>query len=106
MKEEKKDKKPDEVEVKSPAGEFAPAKIVVTLPADAKLFFNNSVTGKNTDRREFESPPLDPGMIYQYTLRAEMLVNGKLQVESKVIEVRAGQKATAFFTFPTSVAGK
>lgn len=85
---------------------FAPAKIVVTLPADAKLYFNNKLTGKETDRREFESPPLDPGMIYQYTLRAELVVDGKPRVERKTIEVRAGQKTSVIMPFPTAVVNK
>ncbi len=107
--EEKKDmkeKKKEQVETENPAPAYAPATVVVTLPAGAKLYFNDRPTAKTTDRREFETPLLDPGMSYRYTLRAEAVVNGKLQVQSKVVEVRAGKKATVFFTFPTSVAGK
>ncbi len=105
-KEEKKEKKMPEEETLQKEPGFAPARIVVTLPADAKLYFNNKVTAKGSDRREFESPPLDPGMIYEYTLKAETVVNGKSQVESRTVEVRAGQKSTVIFVFPTTVVGK
>jgi uncharacterized protein (TIGR03000 family) len=84
----------------------APATIVVNLPVEAKLYFNNSPTDKETDRREFVSPPLGPGMVYEYTLRAELVVDGKTQIESRTVQVRAGQKTSVFFPFPTSLVNK
>ncbi len=86
--------------------ESAPATVVVSLPAEAKLYFNNKLTGTDSERREFQSPPLNPGMIYRYSVRAEMVVDGKVQVESKTIEVHAGQKTSVLIPFPTAVANR
>jgi uncharacterized protein (TIGR03000 family) len=84
----------------------APAVIVVSLPAGAKLSFNGVQTKSNSNLREFESPDLSPAMIYQYTVKAEYEVAGKTEVKTEIVEVRANQTAKVEFSFDTKVAGK
>ena len=84
----------------------ATAKVVVTLPADAKLYFNNVVTRSKTGRREFQSPALNPGMIYEYNLKAEVVIDGKTKVKTAVVEVRAGQVVQFDFVFPAGLAAR
>lgn len=88
------------------AGDLKPAQVLVTLPAEAKLYFENTPTQKTSDRREFETPLLSPGRTYHYKLKAELTVDGKTRVETRTIEVRAGQRSAVIFAFPTAVAGK
>jgi uncharacterized protein (TIGR03000 family) len=84
----------------------APATIVVAVPAEARLYFNGIETKTRSDFREFESPDLAPNMIYQYVVKAEMVINGKTEVKTETVQVRAGQQVKAQFTFETKVASK
>ncbi len=81
----------------------APATILVTLPAKAKLTIDGSPTTSSSGTRTFVSPPFARGSTYIYTLRAQL--NG--QTQSQDIRVRPGEVSQAQFTFPTStVAGR
>jgi len=74
------------------------ARVVVDLPADAKLFVNDQPTKSTAARRVFQSPRLDPGSRYSYLLRAELQRDGKKYEQTKKISVRPGQETTASFT--------
>jgi len=80
----------------------APATIVVTLPADAKLTVDGAPTTSTSGQRTLITPALSVGMTYVYTLQAE--VNGKVQ--SQQVQVRGGQISQAQFSFPASVASR
>ncbi len=85
----------------------APATIVVTLPEDAKLSIDDSPTTSTSGNRVFVSPSLPSGREYHYTLRAEVMRDGKaVQLEEK-ITVRAGEETRVELTLPaTSVASR
>ena len=68
----------------------APATLVVTLPADAKLLIDDAATTSSSSRRVFVSPALQSGREYTYSLKAEFTKNGKSVVVSKDINVTAG----------------
>jgi uncharacterized protein (TIGR03000 family) len=96
----KEDKKPEE-EIKKPAPKDdkkpeaatpAPATIIVSLPADAKLTIDDAATASTASPRVFTSPVLPAGHDYHYTLKAEMVRNGKSVVLSKEVTVRAGEE--------------
>jgi len=81
----------------------APATIVVSLPAAAKLSIDGNATTSSTERRTFVSPALEAGQEYYYTLKAE--ING--QVKEERVTVKAGQEVNIKIEFPTaSVASK
>jgi len=82
------------------------ATIVVTLPADAKLYFDNAPTTSKSERREFVSPALQTGTEYSYTLKAEIVRDGKTEIKTEKVIVRAGAQASVSFSFPTTVAAK
>jgi uncharacterized protein (TIGR03000 family) len=82
------------------------ATVVVTLPADAKLFFDGKQTRTKSGQREFVSPDLEPGMDYHYTIKAEIVRDGKTDTKSETVTVRAGRTARVSFEFPTAVAAK
>ena len=56
------------------AGQAAPsntATIQVSVPADAKVWFDDSPTEQTGSERSFESPPLTPGKTYSYMITAQ-----------------------------------
>jgi uncharacterized protein (TIGR03000 family) len=92
---------PPKVEEKKGAGMGAVtpdrAKVVVQLPADAKLYVDDQPV-KAADRQTFSTPRLERGQTYYYDVRAEVVRDGKTVVESKRVLVRAGQEVSV--TFP------
>jgi uncharacterized protein (TIGR03000 family) len=79
----------------------APATIVVALPADAKLLIDNEATSSTGGSRVFQSPALNPGKEYQYTLTAQVVRDGKPIKAEKVVTVKAGQTTPVTLTLPT-----
>jgi uncharacterized protein (TIGR03000 family) len=83
----------------------APATIVVQLPADAKLRIDDEATTSIGSNRVFQTPNLNPGRAYHYTLKAEVVRDGKPVLLEKVINVTAGELTPVTLTLPvTSVA--
>jgi uncharacterized protein (TIGR03000 family) len=74
------------------------ARIVVEVPADARLYIDSHLTrATESATRTLLTPPLQPGEDYFYILRAEGVRDGKPVTESKQIIVRAGgDYATSF----------
>ena len=90
-------KKPEDLskpkdEKKPQANAPAPATIIVSLPADAKLTIDNAATQATASPRVFTSPVLPAGRDYHYTLKATMVRNGQPVVVSRQVTVRAGQE--------------
>ncbi len=76
------------------ASQAAPATITVTLPGDAVLTVDNEPTAARGSQRVFETPVLEPGKEYSYTLRAEIVRGGPPVRVSKTIIFRAGAAVT------------
>ena len=74
------------------------ATIDVTVPAEAQLWFDTTLTTKAGTTREFISPPLDPGRDYTYNLRATWLDNGQEVVRQRAVRVRAGEHVNVNLT--------
>lgn len=92
--EEKKDKD-DEEKMDDKEGRLnAPAKLIVSIPAGAKLTINDAATKSTSARRVFVSPTLNAGKTYVYTLTAKIDVDGKTVTVSKKVDVRAGKTST------------
>lgn len=91
---------PPPVEKKPAPGAAAAnqAKLLVELPADAKLFIDDQPMKTPAARRTFNTPALQPGQAYYYMVRAEVVIDGKTHTETKQVIVRAGQTAEAKFT--------
>jgi uncharacterized protein (TIGR03000 family) len=80
------------------------ATLVVRLPADATLTVDDQATTSRSDRRTLMSPPLQNNREYYYTLRADVIRDGKPISETKRVTVRAGRESEVKFDFNTSVA--
>ena len=83
---------------KPPAASLpTPAKVLVSLPADATLTIDGHATTSTSAQRTFVSPTLEAGKDYQYTLKAEMVRDGKAVTEIKTVVVRAGETTEVSF---------
>ncbi len=67
------------------------ATIVIELPADAKLWFDDQPTRQTGIRRTFVTPTLTPGKPFTYMLKAEVMRDGQTLVRTEQITVRAGR---------------
>jgi uncharacterized protein (TIGR03000 family) len=83
-----------------------PARLVVELPADAKLYVDDQLMQTNSARRVFNTPALQAGQTYFYILRAEVEIDGKPVTESKRVLVRAGEEVKATFAELAAAARK
>jgi uncharacterized protein (TIGR03000 family) len=75
----------------------APARVVVQLPADARLFVDDDPCPLTSAKRSFNTPDLRPGVTYHYTIRAEVTRDGRAVTESKRVTVRAGEETVVEF---------
>lgn len=89
-KEDRRDDRRDES--KDQVSLTAPATLVVSVPAQAKLTIDDYVTRSTSSVRTFTSPALTPGKDFQYTLKAELVRDGKTFTARKTVVVRAGDQ--------------
>jgi uncharacterized protein (TIGR03000 family) len=73
------------------------AKLVVELPANAKLFIDGKPVKATAGVRTFHTPALEPGRPYYYMVRIERMRDGQPVSETRRIIVHAGQVARADF---------
>ncbi len=84
------------------AAEGAPAVLVVNLPADAKLTISEQPTVSTLSQRIFETPVLEPGKEYTYTLKAEVVRDGRVESTTHEVTVRAGDEKTVSLRIPVA----
>jgi uncharacterized protein (TIGR03000 family) len=98
----------------SPSYSYAPAtprtdtsaRVTVTVPAGARVWFDGSATTSTGSVREFESPPLKPGKRYTYAIKASWKDNGREVTQTQQVEVTAGAHADVSFPVPSGAAGQ
>jgi uncharacterized protein (TIGR03000 family) len=73
------------------------AKLIVEVPADAKLYIDDQPMKTTSARRVFSTPGLEPGQAYYYMVRVEVVRDGKVQSDTRRVIVRAGEEARADF---------
>jgi len=78
--------------------QLKPATIEVRVPAGAEVWFNGARTRQTGTVRVFESPPLEPGTPYAYSVKARWTLGGKEMERTLQVPVSAGAKNTADFT--------
>ncbi len=96
------EKAPAPTEKKSELTVPAPATLVIDLPADAKLRIDDTATTSTGANRVFQSPTLELGKVYQYTIRAEVVREGKAVKMEQIVEVKAGQTKPVVLSLPTT----
>ena len=74
------------------------AVIEVSVPADAKVWFDDSPTEQTGPERSFVSPPLTPGKTYSYVVTAQWRgPDGKDVVRKQPVSVRANESSSVEF---------
>jgi uncharacterized protein (TIGR03000 family) len=82
-----------EEEISTPAA----ARITVKLPADARLWVDQVECPLTSAERAFNTPALQPGQSYFYTLKVQVQRNGTPVTDSQRVVMRAGQHVTVDF---------
>ncbi len=90
--EQPKEKKEDK-----PAEKKMGANLKFVLPAEAKLYVDGQLTTPSGTERVFATPPLLPGQLYYYDVKAELNVHGRTVTEEKRVIVQAGANITETF---------
>jgi uncharacterized protein (TIGR03000 family) len=84
-------------------GQTAPASIAVSVPADAKVWFDDSPTQQTGAERSFESPPLKLAKTYSYTITAQWRdADGTDVIQKRQVSVRANESSNVEFVPRTS----
>jgi uncharacterized protein (TIGR03000 family) len=76
----------------------SPARVRVKLPADADLFVDGVRVPLTSAVRSFQTPKLEAGRSYFYTLKADVVRDGRTVSASKRVTVEAGKEATVEFS--------
>lgn len=77
--------------------ETGDAILAVSVPEDAKIYVNDKLTKTPGTSRQFVSRNLQDGETYTYEVRAEVVREGQVVAQTKVIDLTAGiEKAIAF----------
>jgi uncharacterized protein (TIGR03000 family) len=75
----------------------APSHITVRLPAEAKLLVNGVVCPIQAETRSFDTPKLQPGQTYSYTLVAELTQDGQIKSATRKLSLEAGKSVSINF---------
>jgi uncharacterized protein (TIGR03000 family) len=86
------------VEKAAPAADRA--RVIVTLPADARLTVEGKTVATGSGERHFISPPLEKGTNYRYTFKAEVVRNDQTVTQTREVRVRAGEETRVRFDLP------
>jgi uncharacterized protein (TIGR03000 family) len=86
--------RPDGKETMAPAR----ARLIVELPADAKLYIDDRLMQTPSASRSFRTPELEQGQTYFYDLKTEYVRDGKTVKESRRVILHAGEVVRTKFT--------
>jgi uncharacterized protein (TIGR03000 family) len=73
------------------------ARLLIDLPADAKLYIDDQLMKTTSEHRTFNTPVLDRRQTYFYELRAEIVRDGKPLSVTKRVTLKAGEVVQANF---------
>jgi uncharacterized protein (TIGR03000 family) len=84
------------------------AKLIIEVPAQAKLYIDNQLMKATDSTRVFNTPQLQPNTMYYYDLRAEVVRDGQTVAETKRVTLKAGDTVRASFELaqPAAVASR
>jgi uncharacterized protein (TIGR03000 family) len=83
------------------------ARIIVDVPAHAKLYIDGQLMKTGSEQRQFYTPPLEHGQSYFYDVKVEVMKDGKPVSREKQVFVKAGdviRESFADLANPTHVA--
>lgn len=85
----------------SPDADLATARIILRVPADAFVYFDDEPTRQSSSERVFDTPPLSVGKDYTYNVRVEVIRQGTIHRTTRSVLVQAGKSVTANFPDPS-----
>lgn len=88
------DREPTDVRPAAPSDR---AVLALQVPADAKIWVQGEATKQSGEVRTFVSPPLVPGRVYTYSVKAQWSANGKPIEQSQTVTVKAGNRSQLLF---------
>ncbi len=77
-----------------------PATVEVRVPADAKVWFEDTLTTKTGNDRVFTTPPLVTGKTFYYEVKAQWMKDGKPVEKTQLVQVSGGLRSLANFITP------
>ncbi len=77
----------------------APANVTIKAPADARVTVDDVEVPPTS--RTFKTPTLENGRTYFYTVKAEMVRDGKAVHDSKLVRLEAGKEVKVDFEEPS-----
>jgi uncharacterized protein (TIGR03000 family) len=86
------------------ADDAAPATVVITLPADARLYFDDRPTKQAGAERTYVTPGLTTGKEYVYQVKIEYTRDGRMLTQTRPVSVRAGRTSRVAFGEAAAVA--
>lgn len=84
------------------AGIGTEATLIVNLPADATLTIDGESTTSTSAQRVFVTPALEQGKEYEYSLKAEVVRDGKAQIATAKVTIRPGETSQVELKVPAA----
>jgi uncharacterized protein (TIGR03000 family) len=73
------------------------AMVAVRVPANAEVFFDDFKTSQTGEVRYFNTPPLTPGQVYTYHIRANWMQDGQPVTQTRAVKVEGGKRSAVDF---------
>jgi len=74
------------------------ARLIIDVPADARIFIDDRPTTTTANQRTFSTPSLEKGYRYYYTVRAEVNRNGTVFTGTQRVSFGAGDQVRVNFS--------
>jgi uncharacterized protein (TIGR03000 family) len=84
-------------EPKKGTDETSRARVIIDVPAQAKLFIDDQPMSNKAGKRTFVTPPLQPGQTYYYDVKLVVVVDGQERVDTTRVTLRPGDVVAASF---------
>ena len=89
---------PEKLGPPSKQDETTRAKVIIDVPAQAKLYIDDQPMSNKTGKRTFMTPPLERGQTYFYDVKIVLTVDGQEKVQTERVVLRAGEVVAANFS--------
>ncbi len=82
----------------APAANFVAHIEVIVPTGEAQVWFDDHATTQRGTTRRFDTPALQAGSTYSYTVRAAWPENGEMKTAERVVNIKAGGSVVVDFT--------
>ena len=89
---------PEKLDAPKKQDDTTRAKVLIDVPAQAKLYIDDQPMSNKTGLRTFVTPPLQRGQSYFYDVKIVLTVDGQEKVQTQRVILRAGEVVAANFS--------